>query len=204
MYIHKAAKAQCYKEIIYKFVNILIFLIHNLLTDYFLVTLVLTWNVYLWSLQTHLVVTVYISTWVIQSIWRNTHSSLKYVTVTIKLSNKAKYFVLFFDRNRKSLNAMKELKKPQENVQTFVIEVCLPEKKWKTWSDNQSNVFFFRLEITLDSVYSLRVQFQGQFREFLFPFIMRIHPEADQTQQNNVYSQYALHEIITKTKTNPE
>ena len=38
-----------------------------------------------------------------------------------------------------------------------------------------------RLEITSDSVYSLRVQFQGQFRDFLFPFIMRIHPEADQT-----------------------
>ena len=132
VYISKGAKALCNKEVIYNFVNLLIFLIHNLLTDYFLVTLVLTWNVYLWSLQTHLVVTVYISTWVIQSIWRNTHSSLKYVTVTIKLSNKAKYFVLFFDRNRKSLNAMKELKKPQENVQTFVIEGCLPEKKWKT------------------------------------------------------------------------
>ena len=39
-----------------------------------------------------------------------------------------------------------------------------------------------RLEITSDSVYSLRVQFQGQFRDFLFLFIMRIRPEADQTQ----------------------
>ena len=38
-----------------------------------------------------------------------------------------------------------------------------------------------RLEITSDSVYSLRVQFQGQFRDFLFPFIMRIRLEADQT-----------------------
>ena len=63
---------------------------------------------------------------------------------------------------------------------------------------------FYRLEITSDSVYSLRVQFQGQFRDFLFPFIMRIRPEADQTQQNNAYMQYTLHKIKTKTKTNPE
>ena len=61
-----------------------------------------------------------------------------------------------------------------------------------------------RLEITSDSVYSLRVQFQGQFRDFLFPFIMCIRPAADQTRQNNAYSQYALHKIKTKTKTNPE
>ena len=143
MYISKGAKALCNKEVIYNFVNLLIFLIHNLLTDYFLVTLVLTWNVYLWSLQTHLVVTVYISTWVIQSIWRNTHSSLKYVTVTIKLSNKTKYFVLFFGRNRKSLNAMKELKKLQENVQTFVIEGCLPQKseKEKVWQQTFFSFF---------------------------------------------------------------
>ena len=39
----------------------------------------------------------------------------------------------------------------------------------------------YRLEITSDSVYSLGVQFQGLFRDFLFPFIIRIHPEADQT-----------------------
>ena len=68
-------------------------------------------------------------------------------------------------------------------------------------SNEQEN---HRLEITSDSVNSLRVQFQGQFRDFLFPFIMRIHPKADQTQQNNAYLQYALHKIKTKTKTNPE
>ena len=61
-----------------------------------------------------------------------------------------------------------------------------------------------RLEITSESVYSLRVQFQGQFRDFLFLFIIRIRPEADQTRQNNVYSQYTLHKTKTKTKTNPE
>ena len=38
-----------------------------------------------------------------------------------------------------------------------------------------------RLEITSESVYSLRVQFQGQFTDFLFPSIVRIRPEVDQT-----------------------
>ena len=42
VYISKGAKALCNKEVIYNFVNLVIFLIHNLLTDYFLVTLVLT------------------------------------------------------------------------------------------------------------------------------------------------------------------
>ena len=48
-----------------------------------------------------------------------------------------------------------------------------------------SETKLIRLEITSDSVYSLRFQFRGQFRDFLFPFIMRIHPEANQTWQNN-------------------